>query len=185
MDVKFICIKLSNSDKLGSAADSIVYDNNRLIFYSVKQLEKVKISVKQRSAYVGTPTASGEEGRVRKLQSDLSDTAHFGACETTAYFTASFQDDLFPTQIRCPSCRFLSGHGQLVVLDGAAAVDLVFDMATSTTCSRQRFAWMTLNGLFRGHEIQILMCHLIAKSRSMPATGHLRAIQFNDIDLAP
>ena len=85
---------------------------------------------------MGTLTASGEEGRVRKLQSDLSDTAHFGACETTAYFTASFQDDLFPTQIRCPSCRFLSGHGQLVVLDGAAAVDLVFDMATSTTCFR-------------------------------------------------
>ena len=101
----------------------------------------MKISVEQRSAYVGTPTASGGEGRVRKLQSDLSDTAHFGACdcETTAYFTASFKDDLFPTQIRCPSCRFLSGHGQhgqLVVLDGAAAVDLVFDMATSTTCFR-------------------------------------------------
>ena len=139
MDVKFICIKLSNSDKLGSAADSIVYDNNRLIFYSVKQLEKVKISVKQRSAYVGTLTASGREDRVRKLQSDLSDTAHFGACETTAYFTASFLDDLFSTTFRGPSCRwcrFLSGHGQLVVLDGAAAVDLVFDMATSTTCFR-------------------------------------------------
>jgi hypothetical protein len=42
--------------------------------------------------------------------------------------------DLFPTRIRCSSCRFLSGQGQLLGLDDAAAVDLVFDMATSTTC---------------------------------------------------
>ena len=45
-------------------------------------------------------------------------------------------EDLFPTQICCPVCRFMSGHGQLVVLDDAATVDLVFDIANSTTFSR-------------------------------------------------
>ncbi len=46
-------------------------------------------------------------------------------------------EDLFPTQIRCPACRFMSAHGQLVVLDDAATVDLVlFNIANSTTFSR-------------------------------------------------
>ena len=86
-----------------------------------------------------------------------------GSCRTVAIAIAGSG--------RCCSRRPRLRHGHL---------DDLFP-----TCSRQRFAWMTLNGLFRGHEIQILMCHLIAKSRSMPATGHLRAIQFKDIDLAP
>ena len=45
-------------------------------------------------------------------------------------------EDLFPIQIRCPSCRFLSGHSQLVFLVGAATVDLVFDIVPSTKCFR-------------------------------------------------
>ena len=113
---------------------------------------------------------------------------------------------------------------QLVGLDGAAAVDLVINMATSTTsrgCLRpvpdadslslvpvlvglgpasgsgrcgsrrprlrhghldglfpryswQRVAWMTLKGLFRGHESQNVICHLISiRASAMLTTGHL------------
>ena len=130
-------------------------------------------------------------------------------------------EDLFATKIRCLTCRFLSDQCQLVGLDGAAAVDLVFDMATSTTCFRpvpdadspsfvsvlvgpwpasgsgrccsrqprvrhghlgdliptcfrQRFAWTILKGLFRGHESQNLICHLISiRARAMPGTGQI------------
>ena len=122
---------------------------------------------------------------------------------------------------RGPLCRCSSGNRQLGALKGAAAVDIVFDMATSKTClrpvpdadslsfvpvlvgpepasgsgrccsrrprlrhghlddlfptcSRQRFAWMTLKGLFRGHESQNLICHLISiRASAMLATGHL------------
>jgi len=77
-----------------------VYDNNRRIIHSLKQPEQVKISVEQRNAYLGTPH---RQGLVRKLQSDPPDTAHCGACEATAQFTASFLDDLFPT---CSRQRF-------------------------------------------------------------------------------
>jgi len=37
------------------------------------------------------------KGLVRKLQSDQSDREQFRACKTTAYVTASFLDDMFPT----------------------------------------------------------------------------------------
>ncbi len=57
-------------------------------------------------------------------------------CSSRPRLRPGLVQDLFPTQIRCPSRRFLSGHGQLVVLDGAAALDLVFDIAASTTCFR-------------------------------------------------
>ena len=39
-------------------------------------------------------------------------------------------------QFRCPSCRFLSGYGRLVVLGEAATVDPVFDMIIWATCFR-------------------------------------------------
>ena len=64
------------------------------------------------------------------------------------------------------SISFLSGHGQLVVLNGAAAVDLVFDMATLTTCFRpvpdNVSVGLTLKGLFQGRESQNLICRLIS-----------------------
>ena len=41
-----------------------------------------------------------------------------------------------PDNVLRPSCRCLSGNRQLGVLDGAAAVDLVFDIVYSKTCSR-------------------------------------------------
>jgi len=43
-----------------------------------------------------------------------------------------------PTMLCCPSCRSLSVNCQLDILDGAAAVDLVFDIASSKTCSQCR-----------------------------------------------
>jgi hypothetical protein len=41
-----------------------------------------------------------------------------------------------PDTVLLPLCRFLSDHGQLVVLGGAAAVDLVCDIANTTTYFR-------------------------------------------------
>ena len=74
------------------------------------------------------------------IASSKTCSRHFFAALSSTSLPRRPFPDLFPVQFRGPSCRSLSMNRRLDVLDGASAVDLVFDIAYSMTCFRHCFA---------------------------------------------